>query len=905
MSTVKKPKVARVLCGLSVIATLSGVVLCAPPAAAQDSLGAGDGAVFRLTDKSEFQEGCFEPCMCPVSATQNMRGVMRLTYDASGDPSSDGENVYRVHDVQLFVPRSDGTLTFRGTGVYTIASPSPITLVQQRLQLDLTRDDANPDATSGPIHFDSGWVPLEQTGRINITVSINNMYCFDTVLAIDADRVPNADIVPYALEPGSTFQRGCWNPCDCAIGEPLPMGGTFDLVPLQLTGTFDQYAVVHADWRVATDNAGSAWIPISGFGLYTRFSEFAVQQRMVMALTVGDEASALFDSGSVVTIDQFPLIDVLMSINGLVCFDTALHVIATPDEATVCGGIAGIPCGDGEFCKLPVGHCCCDFFGRCTAFPAGCPDVWDPVCGCDGNTYGNECDASAAGMSIAHYGACEQVCASDFDCDQTTQFCKFPEGHCNEQNSGGVCADKPVSGCPDIYDPVCGCDGVTYSNECASDAVGVSVRYRGACNHLCGRATDPPCLDSEFCKYPLGTCGATNEPGVCTPRYPPCLPDYDPVCGCDGVTYDNECVAGSAGVSVLYMGECVPQDCAARRSFANSDAATDVATFCPGQPQRVRIVLSVPAGTSAISLEDTPPAGWAVSDITNEGTFDATNGKVKWGPFFPPLPAEVSYTVMPVPADAIATCFDGQISIDGADAAVCGQECLREVCPPWIAADEPGVACPQCGDSDCSACGPNECGNNRVTLCEVVADACAWQSGCHDDMSQMTRAAYLWRNGECYCWDDPTAVWQSTACPAPASGLCSDVTASATPADVPSVSVDASWRPSRGATSRGTIFLTISPDVPADASAVAVELDIPKGWAVASIGADGHWDSTHRKVKWGPFMDASPQSLELTLAPAARTPAPARTAGKQPGATPMTLQGTISIDGHDSAFAVK
>jgi hypothetical protein len=52
----------------------------------------------------------------------------------------------------------------------------------------------------------------------------------------------------------------------------------------------------------------------------------------------------------------------------------------------ICGGFAGIPCTDpNEFCKLPVGQCCCDFFGVCTPMPQGCPTVWDPVCGCDGH----------------------------------------------------------------------------------------------------------------------------------------------------------------------------------------------------------------------------------------------------------------------------------------------------------------------------------------------------------------------------------------------------------------------------------------------------------------------------------------------------------------------------------------
>jgi len=72
----------------------------------------------------------------------------------------------------------------------------------------------------------------------------------------------------------------------------------------------------------------------------------------------------------------------------------------------VCAGIAGLPCPEGSYCRLEVGTCCCDFQGVCAPVPDACANVFDPVCGCDRQTYANACLAAQARVSLDHVGSC-------------------------------------------------------------------------------------------------------------------------------------------------------------------------------------------------------------------------------------------------------------------------------------------------------------------------------------------------------------------------------------------------------------------------------------------------------------------------------------------------------------------
>jgi hypothetical protein len=273
--------------------------------------------VYRLAPAATFQRGCFPPCACPVWQAGDLRGTFRLRFTGR-DLWYDN---YVVEQVNWIADVSGADVRITGSGTYHIGGDFALT---HRLELDLWVDDQSK------AHFDSGEVLYGSSKpEIDIVVSINGVFCFDTVLHVVAGAVPWSEVAPYVLSQGSEYDEGCWPPCDCLPPVPRGVQGRFALVPLQATPFLSEYALIDVDWLVG-EGPPPTDPHVTGAGFYRIFGEVAVQQELLLTVRFGPSDPMRFQSGRVPGGGTFPLIDIAVSQNGFSCYDRAFFIRAHP-----------------------------------------------------------------------------------------------------------------------------------------------------------------------------------------------------------------------------------------------------------------------------------------------------------------------------------------------------------------------------------------------------------------------------------------------------------------------------------------------------------------------------------------------------------------------------------------------
>ncbi|MCL5099412.1 MAG: hypothetical protein M1608_18140 [Candidatus Omnitrophica bacterium] len=94
--------------------------------------------------------------------------------------------------------------------------------------------------------------------------------------------------------------------------------------------------------------------------------------------------------------------------------------------------------------------------------------------------------------------------------------------------------------------------------------------------------------------------------------------------------------------------------------------------FNPGEPVRITLAMQPESGATAYGLEAQVPFDWQIMAISDDGQFDATNQKIKWGLFFDPAGTTVSCELIPTATEDEVS-FTGTGSFDGVSAPIAGQ----------------------------------------------------------------------------------------------------------------------------------------------------------------------------------------------------------------------------------------
>jgi hypothetical protein len=295
------------------------------------------------------------------------------------------------------------------------------------------------------------------------------------------------------------------------------------------------------------------------------------------------------------------------------------------------------------------------------------------------------------------------------------------------------------------------------------------------------------------------------------------------------------------------------------------------AAYSPGVSFVVELRAEPPEGTFAYAVEDRPPVGWLVSEMSDDGGFDSANGKVKFGPFLDDSARTLKYRLTP-PASATGVFeFTGSSSVNGATYPIMGDVRI-ELARQYHPADS------------------NQ--DFRIVLSEVTAYAAAWKAG-HSwatgpvpiPLNYVTRAHHIWQRGETYRFDP--AAGAAPACWVATSG---GTGASLASPGVATRSVSGDMR----ADAATQVRINATPAT--GASGYAVEERPPYGWTISNISHEGVFDSATGVIRWGVFSDGLARTLSYSATPPPAVSSVGVFAGQ------LSYDGKLLLIGADSQF---
>jgi hypothetical protein len=263
----------------------------------------------------------------------------------------------------------------------------------------------------------------------------------------------------------------------------------------------------------------------------------------------------------------------------------------------------------------------------------------------------------------------------------------------------------------------------------------------------------------------------------------------------------------------------------------------------------IAVVVTNPA--ACLGVEDELEPGLSVTSISDGGTWDAMNHKVKW--FFNE-PGHVRNRALQYTVNHAGSVVTGTVNFGSGNLPITGAT-------DFSGEPNPGILHP--ADAN---------GNWRVTLDEVAAHVARWRAGTGWDKTPVVvRGVSLYLQGESYYYDDgehsEAKRWKTLAASDDVLKTGDGQTSKYEVSEGLHV-LSLAGTTSSAVRSVQTTNVTIAVSPAAGTQAWGMEEAIPVGIEVQNISHSGTWDEVHHRIKWV-FFDGDARILSYSVTGAA------------------------------------